>query len=129
MVTEEDGVVAPATPGLKADEPLFKRTLKRNNRQLKDDRADLIYAAAEKFYRRKVEDLRDELDQIEVDRLNMLDVSPSNTQLIINPSDFNTAGFVDGDIEKGLQARETRIKLETAMDGYTKYFGTYKAPN
>lgn len=105
---------------------VFEQMLKRNNKQLRDDRAQVIITNTEKFYRRKVEDLQDELNQIEVDRQNMMDVNPGNTQTIINPNDFNAEAFVQNDTMMAMKARETRIKLEEARNGYIRLFGTGK---
>jgi hypothetical protein len=71
-------------------EGIFQKMLLRNNKELRDDRGKQIVKAAEKMYRREVEDLNDKLEQLVSDRAQLLDVNPGNTQTIINPSDFDS---------------------------------------
>lgn len=104
----------------------FQSILMRNNKQLREDRGLLISKNAEKSYRRRVEDLSDALEQLIVDRDQLLDVNPGNTQTIINPSDFNQDEFVSKHVEIGLKIREIQIKLEVAKKGYEDLFGTIK---
>ena len=105
------------------DKGIFQKMLLRNNKELRDDRGNQIVKAAEKLYRREVEDLNDQLEQLENDRSQLLDVNPGNTQTIINPSDFKAAEFIKSHIAMGLAIRETTIKLEVAKKGYETLFG------
>ncbi len=73
--------------------PRFKDMLHRNNRSIRDDRADAIIKTARLEYKRKVEDLEMELDQIETDKLSMLDLSPTNAQSLQLVSDFDQKKF------------------------------------
>lgn len=124
------GDITPSdVPADQNDQGEFGPMLKRNNKQLRDDRGEVIIAQTRKKYRRQIEDLYDELDQLNVDRANMMDINPSSTQTIINPSDFDSDRFVSGDIEIGLKKRNVEIKLEVALQGYTKMFGTFKKAN
>jgi hypothetical protein len=100
----------------------FGTLLKRSNKQLREDRGRKIVSTTEKLYRRKVEDLQDELETLQIDRDNLLDINPSNTQSIINPSDFQSQQFVERDMKLGLAIRETSIKLEVAREAYTALF-------
>lgn len=101
----------------------FGSMLIRSNKKLREDRGMMIVKATEKLYRRKVEDLRDRLESLEIDRNNLLDINPGHTQVIINPSDFNSEQFVEQDIQFGLRIRETKIKLEVAEASYKALFG------
>jgi DNA-binding transcriptional MerR regulator len=105
-------------------EGIFQKMLLRNNKELRDDRGKQIVKAAEKMYRREVEDLNDKLEQLISDRAQLLDVNPGNTQTIINPSDFDSANFIKSHIALGLSIREIKIKLEVARSGYEELFGS-----
>lgn len=103
---------------------IFQKMLLRNNKELRDDRGNQIVKAAEKMYRREVEDLNDKLGQLISDRTQLLDVNPGNTQTIINPSDFDAGDFIKSHIALGLSIRETNIRLEVARSGYEELFGS-----
>jgi len=100
----------------------FGRLLMRSNTKLRQDRGLQIVKDTEKKYRRTIEDLRDNLESLQLDRDNMLDINPSNTQTIINPSDFESDVFVKKDIEIGIKIREIGIKLAVAEKRYGDLF-------
>lgn len=105
-----------------AEQGKFGQLLMRSNTKLRQDRGLKIVKDTEKKYRRTIEDLQDNLENLEVDRDNMLDINPSNAQTIINPSDFESDLFVKKDIEIGLKVREVKIKLEVAKERYADLF-------
>lgn len=100
----------------------FQGMLLRNNKQLREDRGKIIVNGAEKNYRRAVEDLKEEIDTLTIDRDNLLDVNPGNTQTIINPSDFNIKDFVERDLEMGIKLANLEIKLGIAQKRYDELF-------
>lgn len=101
----------------------FATMLKRSNKQLREDRAENIVRNTKKQYRRRIEDMNDQIAQINEDRQNLLDINPGNTQTIINPSDFNTDEFIEKDIDYGVKLRNIQIKLEIALEQYRNLFG------
>lgn len=105
----------------------FGKMLTRSNKALREDRALKIAAAAEKAYRRKVEDLDEKLENLIIDRENLLDVNPGNTQTIINPSDFDQDAFIQKDIAMGVEIRNVEIKLEIAKKRYAELFSNETA--
>lgn len=101
----------------------FMSSLKRNNRQIRDDRAEAIERSAKILYKREIEDMETELSTLEMERNGLLDVGSTSTTQIISLSDFNTKQFVEKDLNLGLKIRELNIKLEIAKGSYNKLFG------
>jgi len=102
---------------------MFVASLKRNNKQIRDDRAKAIAEDTEVLYKRKVEDLELSIRKMMREQENMLDLSPTNAQSLVLASDFNSAEYVDKDIELGLKIRNAEIKLEIARNRYNVLFG------
>jgi len=102
----------------------FVSSLKRNNKQIRDDRALAITEDAELIFKREVEDILTELKRTKRDRDNMLDLGGNNTTNIISLSDFNAKDFVAEDMKLGLRIRELEIKLEVAEKRYRELFAT-----
>ena len=101
----------------------FMDSLKRNNKQIRDDRAIAIAEAAEVKYRRSVEDLEQNIKEMKRERENMLDMSPTHADSLVLATDFNSDAFVAKDIELGVKIRNDEIKLEIAQKQYTYLFG------
>lgn len=107
----------------KQEEGLFRSSLKRNNKQIRDDRADGISEDAQLGYQRKIQDLRMEHKRLTRQRNNMLDLSPTNAQSLMLGEDFNSTKFVDDDIKIGVELRNLDIKIEIAEARYKILFG------
>lgn len=101
----------------------FVSSLKRNNRQIRDDRAASIAEDTELVYKRKIEDYELSLKKMKREQENMLDLSPTNAQSLILASDFNSAEYVDKDIDLGIKIRNTEITLEIAKKRFQYLFG------
>lgn len=100
----------------------FVTSLMRNNKQIRDDRALAIAEDAELLFKREVEDVNTELKRLKRDRDNMLDLSGTDKNKIINPSDFDARAFVGKDLELGLKIRDCEIKLEILSKRYNELF-------
>lgn len=101
----------------------FIESLKRNNRQIREDRAIAISEEVQLKYRRAVEDLQVLLKSLKRQQDNMLDMSP-DTALSLKPAkDIDADKFVDDDIALGVQIRNAEIKLEIAERQYKYLFG------
>ena len=100
----------------------FIDSLKRNNKQIRDDRASSITEDAQMLYKREVEDLELQIKKIRREREAMLDLSPTTAQSLVLASDFNAKDFVDRDIDLGIKIRNLEIKLDIAKDRYTHLF-------
>ena len=104
-------------------EGAFFSSLKRNNRQIRDDRATAIAEDTELVYKRKIEDLELSIKKMKREQDNMLDLSPTNAQSLILASDFNSSDYVEKDIDLGIKIRNTEITLEIARKRYQYLFG------
>lgn len=101
----------------------FVSSLKRNNRQIKEDRAISISEDAETAYRRAIEDLVADMRRMRRDRVNMLDLSPENTFSLMLGKDFDGKKFVEADTKLGTDLRNMEITLELMQKQYEFLFG------
>ena len=120
METESQAVVADLTVNQVG---AFASSLKRNNKQIRDDRAMAIVETAELAYKRLVEDIQMTIKNLKRDQENMLDLSPTHAQSLIVASDFDVQSYLDKDIGIGLKIRSEEIRLEIAMARYKYLFG------
>lgn len=100
----------------------FVTSLRRNNKQIRDDRALAIAEDAELIFKREVEDITTALKVARRERDSMLDLGGTSTTTIISQSDFNAKDFVAKDLELGLKIRNLEIKLEIAANRYNELF-------
>lgn len=100
----------------------FIESLKRNNKQIRGDRAEAIGEDAAIRFKRVVEDLEIDIRRKQRERDNMLDLSPDNAMSLMVAKDFDSAKFVERDIGLGLEIRELRIRLEIAQARYNELF-------
>ena len=100
----------------------FFSSLVKGNKEIKKARAEAIAAAARTTYKRKVEDLELELDQLVRDQEDMLDMSPTTTHSLVLASDFKANEWVNKHFLKGVEIRETEIKLAIARKQYAYLF-------
>lgn len=101
----------------------FINSLKRNNREIRDDRATAIAEDTQLVYKRKIEDLEISIKKMQREQEYMLDLSPNSTQSLILASDFNCEEYVAKDIDLGIKIRNTEITLEIARQRYEYLFG------
>ena len=100
----------------------FIVSLKRNNKQIRDDRAAAIGEDTELLYRRQMEDLEVSLKRMRREQENMLDLSPHDTHSLVLASDFDSAEYVAKDIGRGVKIRNEEIKLEIAKTRFQYLF-------
>lgn len=113
----------PSSPLAADAEGAFINSLKRNNKQIRDDRATAIAEDTELVYKRKIEDLELSIKKMKREQENMLDLSPTNAQSLILASDFDCAQYAEKDIDLGIKIRNTEITLEIAKKRYHYLFG------
>ncbi len=101
----------------------FYSSLKRNNKQIRDDRATAIAEDTQLVYKRKIEDLELSIKKMKREQENMLDLSPTNAQSLILASDFDSNVYADKDIDLGVKIRNAEITLEIASKRYNYLFG------
>jgi hypothetical protein len=105
------------------NEGAFFGSLKRNNKQIRDDRAIAIAEDTQLVYKRKIEDLDLSIKKMKREQENMLDLSPTNAQSLILASDFDSAIYTEKDIDLGVKIRNAEITLEIAKKRYDYLFG------
>jgi len=101
----------------------FVESLRRNGKQIREDRAISLGEDAETAYRRSIEDLKFAIKKVARKRDLALDMSPDNTYSIISGRDFNGTDFYNNDLNIGLELRELEIRLEIAEKRYQQLFG------
>jgi hypothetical protein len=101
----------------------FITSLKRNNKQIRDDRATAIAEDTQLLYKRQIEDLQVAIKRMERDLENMLDLSPTNAMNLTLASDFDPVEYVKKDVDLGVKIRNESIKLEIAQRRYNYLFG------
>ena len=101
----------------------FLESLVRNNKKIRQDRAEAIGEDAQIRYKREAEDLEIKMRQLNRERESMLDMSPENAMSLVLASDFDSKAFVEKDIAMGVEMRNLQIKLEIASERFTHLFG------
>lgn len=107
-------------PGLKG---AFVESLIRNNKKIREDRAQMIAKNARLMYKRSIEDMEAAMDVLQNERMNALDLSPSDAQSLVLASDFDARTFVDRDIKLGTDIRNLEIKMDIARRQFSILFG------
>ena len=107
---------------LEVSKGAFLSSLKRNNKQIREDRAQAIGEDCYLIYRREIEDLQVNIKRMERERENMLDLSPENALSLMLASDFDAKTFVAKDIELAVKIRNEKIKLGLALTRFNYLF-------
>lgn len=107
----------------KEEQGAFFTSLKRNNKQIRDDRATAIAEDTQLVYKREIEDLELSIKKMKREQENMLDLSPTNAQSLILASDFDSAVYTKKDIDLGVKIRNAEITLDIAQKRYDYLFG------
>ena len=101
----------------------FFSSLKRNNKQIRDDRATAIAEDTQLVYKREIEDLDLSIKKMKREQENMLDLSPTNAQSLILASDFDSNVYTKKDIDLGVKIRNAEITLDIARKRFAYLFG------
>ena len=104
-------------------EGAFISSLKRNNKEIKSDRAEAIFEDAEIKYKRTIEDLGIEIKAFRRQQDGMLDMSPENALSLKLANNFDADEYVNGDLTLGIKIRNAEIKLEVAQKRFNYLFG------
>ena len=102
--------------------PRFIESLKRNNDQIREDRANIIGANSELIYRRRVEDIELKIKRLEREQEGLIDVSPLDKNSLTF-ADFQPEAFVQKDMELALTIRNLNIQLEITRMRFEYLFG------
>jgi hypothetical protein len=110
------------TPILDEMKGRFVESLKRNNKKIREDRAIQISEGAQMKYKRKVEDLQQEIKDLKRAREAALDMSPETGDSLRLALNFDPDKFVQDDMALGIRIREKEIQLEIAERRYKELF-------
>lgn len=100
----------------------FIASLKRNNKQIRHDRATAIAEDTELIYKRQIEDLELSIKKMRREQENMLDLSPTDARSLVLASDFDSGDYVTKDVSLGVKIRNEEIKLEIARTRFQYLF-------
>lgn len=100
----------------------FAASLKRNNRQIRDDRAQAIVEDTMLLFKRKIEDIQLGITRMQRERDNMLDLSPTNAQSLVLASEFDADGYVNKEVTLATKIRNEEILVELMKTRYTFLF-------
>lgn len=99
------------------------QSLNRNNKQIKQDRAEAIGEDLEMEFSRGVQDAAKNLKRARRERENMYDLSPTNTQTLVLADDLDAGLVMKRDDEMSLKIRELEIILASKVERYEHLFG------
>ena len=102
--------------------PRFVDALRRNNDQIREDRAKAISEDSELIYRRKFEDIELKIKRLEREQEGQIDISPLDKNSLVF-ADFDPDAFVQKDIELSLNIRNLKIQLEIIKKRFEYLFG------
>ncbi len=100
----------------------FIESLKRNNDQIRKDRAYTIGEDSELIYRRTVEDIELRIKRLEREQEGLIDISPLDRNSLTF-ADFSPEEFVQKDMELSLIIRNLNIQLEVTRKRFEYLFG------
>lgn len=106
----------------------FLSDLKRNYKQLRDSKASLIVANGEKYYRRQIEDMVEQLNQLSLSKQELInELIPGgigNTAVV--QAGFSVENMFEKDKELVIAERNIRITLDGICRRYQELFGPLK---
>lgn len=100
----------------------FFGSLKRNNAEIRDNRAKSIAEGAQLIYKRAIEDMDLQIKNWKREQENMLDLSPTDANSLILADEFDPEEYVAKDINLRVKIRNTKIKMAEAIEGYKQLF-------
>jgi len=101
----------------------FAESLKRNNKQIRDDRATAIVEDTELVYKRLIEDVDIKLKKLKREQENTIDLSPTNADSLILASDFDSDAYAKKDVDLGVKIRNLEITKDIATKRFEALFG------
>ncbi len=100
----------------------FVDSLKRNFRDIRNDRAQNIAEEAEIKLRRNIEDIELSLREMRRNRENALDLSPANATSLKPAQDFDATAWATKEIDYVIKIHNLEIVLEGAKERYNYLF-------
>jgi hypothetical protein len=100
---------------------LFRSNLYRNNKQIRDDRGNVIVRGAEMAYKRFIEDLEMEIEQRKLEQSKLTDINPSSKNSL-DFSTFNASSFAADDAKLCKEIYMNEKLLEIYKERYNALF-------
>ena len=97
--------------------PRFVDALRRNNDQIREDRAKAIAEDSELIYKRCIEAIELRIKRSEREQKSCIDISPLDKNSLTF-ADFNRDACVQRDIELSLNIRNLKIQFEISKTRY-----------
>ena len=104
-------------------EGALRQSLRRNNKEIRQDRADTIEEELEMAFSRAVKDLEMKLKRLTREREAIYDFSPTNAQSLVMAKELHGDEILIKDSQLSIQIRQVEIELEIAKGRYTHLFG------
>lgn len=108
---------------LKSMKGAFVTSLTRGNKDIKADRALSIAQKAKRAYRRKIEDIMDDIKEMKLKRRAALDLSPNDRNSLVLANNFDADDFVKSNLDLGKSIENQEIVLRIATTEYEYLFG------
>lgn len=100
---------------------LFRANLYRNNKQIKDDRGNVLVKGAEMAFKRFIEDLEMEIERMKLEQSKLTDLNPSSKNSL-DFSTFNPLTFASDDCKLCKDIYMNTKLLEVYRERYNKLF-------
>jgi len=101
----------------------FLGSLVRSNRQIKAGRAESMADSTKIVYRRRVEDLVAKVKKLKRESIDALDLSGDSALSLKMISNYDENAWVQADVERRMEIRNTMIQLSAVYAGYADLFG------
>ena len=99
------------------------QSLSRNNKEIKNDRAEIIAEDLEMSFSQGIQLSTKNLKQLLRERANMYDFSPTNTQSLVMAHDVKSEAIFAKDLNLSIRIRQAEIELEILKERYEFLFG------
>jgi len=98
-------------------------SLRRSNKEIRQQRGDAIAEDLQIIYKRKVEDLEVDVKRAVRQQENAFDFSPTNSQSLVMAKELESVDILTKDLTLSLEIRNLSIQLNLAKDRYNILFG------
>jgi hypothetical protein len=101
----------------------LEASLKRSNKQIREERGEDVKIDLELVYKRDVEDAERDINRLERNRVKMFDFSVTNTQSLVMAKDLDALDIKEKDMAVRVEIRNAKIALGLSKSAYNFLFG------
>lgn len=98
-------------------------SLKRNSKEIREDRAAFIFEDLEQEYDRAVNDLDRDIKRKMSEQNRQFDFSPGTTISLTLKDDFDPRNIMEQDISRSMEIREMKVRRNELAKRYNTLFG------